>query len=74
MVSLDPSVDSMAVGKASGRTLHFIRQEGMGREASLTLVLRKQVGFVFTALGGFLQHVIILCLFTPLFFSGFAVY
>lgn len=26
VVSLDPSVDSMAVGKASGRTLRFIRQ------------------------------------------------
>lgn len=63
-------VNSMAVGKASGRTLHLLRLEGMGREASLALVLRKELGLVFTALGFFLQHVIILCLFTPVYFQG----
>lgn len=53
MVCPNPSVGSVAVGKASGRTLHLARHEGMGREASLVLVLRKQLGFVFTALRGF---------------------
>lgn len=41
------------MGKPSGRTLrlrHVIRHEGMGREASLALLLRKLLGFVFTAL------------------------
>lgn len=49
-MSPNPSVGSMAVGKASGRTLHLIRHRRMKREAPLALLLRKQLGFVFTAL------------------------
>lgn len=51
VVNTNHCVDSMALGKDPGRTLHFIVHEGKERKASLALVLRKQQ-FVFTTLGG----------------------
>ena len=74
MVSPNPSVDSTAVRKASGRTLHLIRREEMGREAALALVLRKQLGSVFTALGFFFTTCNYFVFIHTSVFSGFAVY
>lgn len=69
--ALNPLVDSTAVGKASSRT-SIVRWEGRHPylwcwENDLVFSLLHSGGFLF------LQHVIILCLFTPLFFSEIVV-
>jgi len=77
LVSPNPSVDSMAVGRTSGRTLHLIRHEGVQRETSLAPVLRKQLWLVLSLLHSgvlfFFKTCNCLVFIHTSVFSGFAV-